>query len=130
MPIMPLFVFERRQRIERECGFMLAGQLIVGIPKGGANKKRNREAIEFIVSQLKEMVESNQLPHNAFIVGWLGGRIPENAADIDDDEIMAAWTARSTVIGLRLGAPFGHEFPLDSDAMAQVMGKPPSDAVN
>ena len=131
-PIMPLFVFERRKRVEQECGFTLAGQLIVDIPKRDINKKRSKQTLTYIFRQLEELARSNRLPDGRYvtIVGWPGGRKPVDAVDTADDAVMAAWIVRSTVIGFRSGAPFGDNIPIDSDMMAQMMGTPPSDVAN
>jgi hypothetical protein len=48
-PIMPLFVFERRRDIELEAGFVLAGQLIIDIPKRPKPKRCHALLVERIV---------------------------------------------------------------------------------
>jgi hypothetical protein len=51
-PIMPLFVFERRRDIELEAGFVLAGQLIIDIPKRPKPKRCHALLVERIVGEL------------------------------------------------------------------------------
>jgi hypothetical protein len=129
-PIMPVFAFERRMDIERECGFTLAGQLVVDTPRKHVHNKRSKQTIVNIIATLKRMAAAGQLPDGrmAMVYGWPGGRKPHDAVDTDDDAVMAAWAALSLVIALRLGESFGDQIPIDSDVMQQMMGKPPSDS--
>jgi hypothetical protein len=131
-PIMPLFAFKRSKHVEQECGFSLAGQLIVDIPKKDIAKKHSQQTIVAIFHLLEQLAESNRLPDGRYITvyGWPGGSKPIDAADTDDDALTADWAARSIVIALRLGGAFGDNISIDTDSMAQMMGTPPSRAAN
>jgi len=48
-PPMPVFAFLRRRDVELETGLILAGQLIVDIPKHAKMKKRHQRLIAAIV---------------------------------------------------------------------------------
>jgi hypothetical protein len=87
--------------------------LIVDIPKRQVNKKRSKQTIGNIVRVLKRLAAANQLPDGTLIFGWPGGSKPANAVDTDNDAVMAAWAARSVVIGLRCSESFGDEIPID-----------------
>jgi hypothetical protein len=134
MTTMPVFVFGRRPDIEREAGFDLAGQLVVDIPKGRAHKKRNQKLIQEICWGLQQMAAAGRISERPgdLVIAWPNGRKPDDAADVADDEVMAAWAERSTVIGLRVGDPVGDgkHLLIDSDAMSQIMGTPPTPAEN
>ena len=120
-PIMPLFVFKRRMDIERERGFTLAGKLLVAIgsskPKPGEDELMADPAAQAricsIIQLLRRLAEQDKLPDGSFvrIIGWPGGRKPDNAVDTDDDAVMAAWAARAAVIVVTSG----DKIPIDSD---------------
>ena len=121
-PVMPAFVFERRQHVERE-GFILAGQLVVDIPK--QPRKRHMHMVTEIIANLTAAARSGSLPDSGLVVGWRGGSRPANAADIDDDEVMSAWAKQSLVIAVRVPPDGDHHIRIDSDTLAQ-MGLGPS----
>ena len=129
MTTKPVFVFQRRPHIEREGGFTLAGQLVVDVPKEHADKKRSRKLIMSIVFELEQARVAGRLSGD-MTIGWRNGRKPDDAVDVHDDAVMAPWAARSTVIALRLGGVAGDKIPIDSDAMSQIIGTPPSPAKN
>jgi hypothetical protein len=116
---MPLFVFLRRPDIEREGGFTLAGQLIVDIRKRQKLNKKQSRLIRDIVQFLVERVRNHRVERD-MMVGWDGGARPDNAADIDDDELMAAWAKRSTVIVVRVDPRNDDVVRVDSDLRRQM----------
>jgi len=123
--IFPAFAFQRRRHVELEAGFILAGQLIVDIPKPKGTKKlkrRHQRLIEGIIQQLTARARSGLMPDDALVWGWHGGARPPNAVDTSNDAIIAAWAKRSVVIGVRVDRRQPHpDGPrLDSDALAQM----------
>jgi hypothetical protein len=124
----PAFVFQRRRHVELEAGFILAGQLIVDIPKGTKKLKgRHQRMIEEIIQRLTTDARSGLMPADALVFGWHGGSRPPNAVDTNNDEIMSAWAARSTAIGVRVDPRNDGFLRVDSDALRQ-MGIPKHDA--
>jgi hypothetical protein len=111
-PEMPAFVFERRRHVEQEAGFILAGQLIVDIPKGTKPKGRHKRMIAKIVQQLTAEAQSGHMPVDALVFGWRGGLKPPNAVDTHDDEMMSDW------VESRSGGVSGPR--RDSDGVAQM----------
>ena len=70
-PITPVFAFERRMDIERECGFTLAGQLVVDTPCKHVHNKRSKQTIVNIIATLKRMAAAgpeglSKAPHPFF----------------------------------------------------------------
>jgi hypothetical protein len=120
--IFPAFAFQRRHHVELEAGFILAGQLIVDIPKTKKPKKHQRRMVMKIIQQLTAEAQSGRMPLDGLIFGWHGGVKPPNAVDTNDDAIMSAWADRSTIIAVRVDPrPPSKDGPrLDSDALAQM----------
>jgi hypothetical protein len=118
-PIMPLFVFERRRDIELEAGFVLAGQLIIDIPKRPKPKRCHALLVERIVGELCARARERSLP-DGLVIGWRDGPKPPNAVNVGDDAIMAAWAQRSVVVGVWVG-PRNDGF-LDRQRRRQVDG--------
>jgi hypothetical protein len=88
--VMPVFAFARRRDIELEVGLILAGRLIVDIPKTTKPKRRHQRLIAEIVQRLTEGARSQQMPDNAIVYGWPNNRRPANADEtVDNDELMA-----------------------------------------
>jgi hypothetical protein len=116
---MPLFVFFRRRDIEREAGFILAGQLIVDIPKRAKLKRRDQQMVAAIIQALATEANFSGMQGN-LIVGWPGGSRPSNAVDIDNDEIMAAWASRSVTIAVRVDPRANGHMRIDSDLARQM----------
>jgi hypothetical protein len=120
-PIFPLFIFERRSHVEREAGFILAGQLIVDIPNRKKPKRREQRLVTEIVQRLTAAAQSGQMPDDALIYGWPGGCRPAKAVDVDDDALMASWAKDRAVIGVRVDPRTDDYLRIDSD-MALQMG--------
>jgi hypothetical protein len=52
--VFPLFAFQRRRHVELEANLLLAGQLIVNIPRALKEKRKHRRMVEDIVQMLVE----------------------------------------------------------------------------
>ena len=123
-PIMPAFVFLRHRHVEREAGFILAGQLIVDIPKGTKKLKgRHKRMIAKILRRLTTDAQSGFMPADALVFGWHGGSRPPNAVDTSNDQIMSAWAARSIVIVVRINPRNDGLMRFDSDALRRAGSK-------
>src|SRR5271169_4802999 len=101
--IFPMFVFDRRSHVEREVGYILAGQLIVDIPDAKTLKRRHQRLVEEIIDQLIADAQSGRMAEDALVFGWHGGARPPNAVDVTNDTIITAWVKRSMVIDVRVG---------------------------
>jgi hypothetical protein len=126
-PTMPMFVFHRRRDVELEAGFILAGQLIVDIPKKGNMtklKRRDQRMVNEIIQKLTDECRSGRMSADALIYGWQGGVRPANAVDTSNEEIMTAWVKRSIVIGVRVDPRNDGLMRVDSDQMRQMGLKP------
>jgi hypothetical protein len=125
--VYPIFAFARRQDIELEAGFILAGQLVVEIPKG-ADDDRQRSIVADIIRMLTERAKSGEMSKDAMIYAWPGNHRPANAVDTDDDEAMQAWADKSLRVIVRVGEkrtedpddPRSDGVRLDSDLMRQA----------
>jgi hypothetical protein len=121
-PVMPAFVFQRHSHVEQEAGFILAGQLVVDLPKGTEPTERTKGMVQDIVNQLTAEARYGFMPADTVVCGWHGGAKPPNGVDIDNDDLMSAWVERSLTIAVRVDPrPPSDEGPrLDSDALAQM----------
>ena len=127
-PIMPAFVFERRSHIEREAGFILAGHLIVDIPKTKKLRGRDQRMINQFIQRLTTDAQSGSMPADALVFGSHGDVKPPKAVDTKNDAIMSAWAARSVSITVRIDPrPFDGRMRVDSEVLRQ-MGLPKHDA--
>ena len=68
--VTPAFVFARRPDIEHQGGLLLAGILVVDLPKAPKENKRNMRLVEEIVQELIERAQSGVL--GGGINCWLG----------------------------------------------------------
>jgi len=126
--VMPEFVFERLRHIEIEAGYILAGTLIVDIPKGKSLNKRRQRRVNQILQMLTDMVQSGQMPNDAMIYCWPPGQTPTNADAITDDEsLMTQWVKTRMAIGVRAG---NDGFRADSDMMRQLGYSPSGDPLH
>ena len=110
-PIYPLFVFFRRRDTERANGFVLAGRLIVDIPKKKKKAiRRQQHMIIEIVERLSKQARSGEMPDDAIVYGWptSEGSRPANAVNVDDEAMMAAWAAFAPAAILALRAGFAN----------------------
>src|SRR5262245_56172408 len=101
--IMPVFVFFRSRDIELEVGLILAGTLIVDIPKATKLKRRHQRLVVKILQLLAESTRDQQMPDDGVAYGWPNGQRPANADEtVDNDEVMANWAKTRTVIEVRV----------------------------
>jgi hypothetical protein len=119
-PTMPVFVFGRRSDIERETGLILAGQLIVDIPKTKKPKRRQQRMIVEIVERLSAAARSGQMPADAMVYGWPGGCRPANAVDVHNNALMAAWAKDRITIAVRIDPRNDGHLRLDSDMLLEM----------
>jgi hypothetical protein len=119
-PIMPAFVFGRRRDIERENGLILAGQLIVDIPKGKKPKRRQQRMIIEIVQRLTAAAQSGKMSDDAIVYGWAGGSRLANAVDVHNEALMANWVKDRLVIGVRVDPRNDGYLRVDSDMLLQA----------
>lgn len=102
---MPRFAFIRRLDLEREAGLLLAGTLIVDIPKSRKTPLPHEEQmIAEIIRELVDAAEAGKLPDDAnrVIFGWPGGRRPDDVSVLDDIAAIEAWMAERVTIGVRV----------------------------
>jgi hypothetical protein len=119
--LFPMFVFERRSHVEREVGYILAGQLIVDIPNAKTLKRRHQRLVEEIIDQLIAEAQSGRMAEDAMVFGWHGRAHPSNEVDVTNDTIMSAWAKRSLVIAVRVGPrPSDGYLRIDSDQLRQM----------
>jgi hypothetical protein len=120
--VMSVFAFFRRRDMERETGLILAGQLIVDIPKGTEKpKRRQMRMIKKIVEQLTAEARSGRMPDDALIYGWPDGRRPADADEtVDNDELMASWAKTRIAIAVRVDARNDGMVRIDSDLRRQM----------
>jgi hypothetical protein len=85
--IEPLYVFERRSRDEREAGYLLAGTLVIDWP----DSKEEEKFITNIQQHLVDKARSGEMCEDAFIIGWIDNKSPQNRIDTDNDEVLAKW---------------------------------------
>jgi hypothetical protein len=119
--VMPVFAFLRRRDIELETGMILAGKLIVDIPKTTKPKRRHQRLIAEIVERLTEGARSQQMPDNAMVYGWPNNQRPANADEtINNDELMANWAKSRIAIEVRVDPRNDGMVRIDSDALRQM----------
>jgi hypothetical protein len=119
-PIMPAFVFIRRRDVEREGGFILAGQLIVDIPKGTNPKRRHQRMIDEILRQLTANAQSGQMPDDAIVYGWRGGCRPDDAVDVHNNALMKNWVSGRLVCAVRVDPRNDGYMRFDSDLLMKM----------
>jgi hypothetical protein len=118
-PVMPVFCFGRRSDIERETGLLLAGNLVVDIPKGMEKPTRKQQyMIAEIIQRLTAEARAGRMPADAVLYGWDGGRKPDNAAD---DAAIERWAETRAKVAVRIDPRNDGQVRMDSD-MALQMG--------
>jgi len=118
--VMPVFAFLRRRDIELEVGLVLAGKLVVDIPKTTKPKRRHQRLINEIVERLTESTRTKQMPDDAVVYGWPGNQRPANAVDVDNDELMANWAKTRIVCEVRVDPRNDGMVRINSDALRQM----------
>jgi hypothetical protein len=119
--VMPVFAFFRRRDIELEVGLILAGKLVVDIPKTTKPKRRHQRMIAEIVQRLTEGARSHQMPDDAIVYGWPNNSRPPDAdATVDDDALMTNWAKSRIVIEVRVDPHNDGMVRIDSDTLRQM----------
>jgi hypothetical protein len=121
--IMPFFVFARRSDIEIEAELILAGQLVVDIPKraGAKMKRQHKEMVCSIIERLVGDVRAGRMPENGVAYGWRNNFRPPNADEyINDDKVMKAWAETRLTIGVRIPRHHDGNIRIDSDMRRQL----------
>jgi hypothetical protein len=121
--VMPAFVFERRRDIELETGLILAGALVIDIPKHVKLEERHQRLImENIIGPLIKMTKSGEIPDSGIVFGWHNDCRPANADEITDNrELISKWAEPMLKIAIRVD-PRNDEFVrIDSD-LARDLG--------
>jgi hypothetical protein len=116
-PVMPAFAFARRRDIEIETGLLLAGNLVVDIPKGAKLKRKQRRMLTDIIQMLTAEARAGRMPDDAVIYAWRGGRRPANAAD---DAAIEQWGKTRLVCAVRVDPRDDGKVRIDSDIMWQM----------
>jgi len=106
--VMPAFVFARRPDIEHQGGLLLAGILVVDLPKAAKENKRDMRLVEEIVQELTERAQSGVLG-DELTVGWVGRHKPEKAVNQNDDAALGAWARGCLKIAVRIGPRAGSQ---------------------
>jgi|SRR5215471_5946245 len=114
----PVFAFARRRDIEIETGMLLAGNLVVDIPKGTKPKRKQQRMIAEIMQRLTAEIRAGQMPDDALVYGWHGERRPDNAAD---DAAINRWAETQTIVAVRVDPRNRGQMRIDSD-MAFKLG--------
>jgi hypothetical protein len=100
---------------------ILAGKLIVDIPKTTKPKRRHQRMIAEIVQRLTEGARSQQMSGDAIVYGWPNNSRPPDAdATVDDDALMANWAKSRIVIEVRVDPRNDGKVRIDSDALRQM----------
>jgi hypothetical protein len=116
-PVMPAFAFARRRDIEIETGLLLAGNLIVDIPKDSTPKRKHERMIVEFVQRLVAEVRAGRMPDDAVMYGWPGGRKPDNAADY---AAIDRWAETRMSIAVRIDPRNDGLVRIDSDTAMQL----------
>jgi hypothetical protein len=120
-PTKPVFAFFRRRDVELENDLILAGQLIVDIPKHAKMKERHQRLIAAIVQWLTAEVSAGNMPDDAIVYGWPGGRRPADPDEIiNNDALMSSWAKTRITIALRIDPRSDGKVRIDSDILRQM----------
>ena len=118
--VFPGFALQRRRHVELEANLLLAGQLIVDIPRALKETRGHRRMVKDIIRTLLEYRRSGTMPDDSMVFGWRDGKRPANAVDVKNDEIMKAWVDRSLIIALRVDYDRRDYVVADIDLMRQL----------
>jgi hypothetical protein len=115
--VLPAFAFGRRHDIEIECGFILAGSLVIDVPKDAEPGEHDLRMVREIVQELTAAARSGKLPENAVAYGWRYGRKPDNAAD---EATIDRWAETRHSIAVRVDPRNDGMVRIDSDIALQL----------
>jgi hypothetical protein len=109
-PVMPTFLFVREPDIEREGGFLLAGQLLFVRNDTKWSLDEQERRVAKIVIQLMDAAEAGTMPPTGMTWGWPSGTMPANAVLTNDEARIRAWMRERHAIKIRV--PRGGMFAL------------------
>jgi hypothetical protein len=110
--IVPAFAFARRRDIEIETGLILAGNLVVDIPKDAKPKRKQMRLIKKIVEDLTAEARAGRMADDAVVYGWPHGCAPDG--DIDHVAI-DLWAQTRVMIAVRVDPRNDGRVRIDSD---------------
>jgi hypothetical protein len=115
----PAFMFGRLRDVEIEAGLILAGTLVVDLPKDREPKRKQKRMVYEIVQRLTMAAQAGQLGDEAF--GWRDGRRPDNAdAFVKSEEAKANWANSHLTIAVRVDLRDDGMLRIDSNLRKQM----------
>jgi hypothetical protein len=99
-----VFCFERQREIELEnTEYVLAGHLVIDIPKSAADDAKTKKVVNDIVLELSKMAGSGRMPEDALIFCWKDGK--SRPDEITDDQefvvLLQEWADDRLRVGVR-----------------------------
>jgi hypothetical protein len=120
-PISPAFMFGRRRDIELETGLVLAGKLVVDLPKDAKLERGHERMIVDIMQYLTAVADSGQMQDDGIVFGWRDGRRPDNADDfVNSNEVQTKWAESRLIIDVRIDLRDDGMMRVDSDLLRQM----------
>src|SRR6516162_6331678 len=117
----PAFMFGRLRHIEIEAGLILAGTLVVDLPKDREPKRKQKRMVNEIIWRLTAAVRAGQMSEHDEVFGWPGGRRPDNAdAFVKSEEAKASWAKNHLTIAVRVDPHDDGMFRIDSNLRKQL----------
>jgi hypothetical protein len=118
----PAFMFGRLRHIEIEAGLILAGTLVVDLPKDREPKRKQKRMVNEIVQRLTAAVQAGQITEDTTeIFGWRDGCRPDNAdAFVKSEEAKASWAKDRLTIAVRVDARDDGMLRIDSNLRKQM----------
>jgi hypothetical protein len=96
-------MFVRSRDIELETGLVLAGILVVDLPKGAKVKRQHQRMIDEIIGRLIADARSGQMSADAVIFGWHNNRRPPNADGfVKSYEVQSNWAETRHTIEVKV----------------------------
>jgi hypothetical protein len=115
----PAFMFGRLRHIELETGLILAGTLVVDLPKDREPNRKQKRMVNEIVQRLTMAAQAGQLGDKA--CGWRDGRRPDNAdAFVNSDEVQTNWAKDRLTIAVRVDPRDDGMLRIDSNLRKQM----------
>jgi hypothetical protein len=98
-----MFLFYRNDGIERDGGYLLAGKLVVDLPKDAEANEANKAMVASIAQELTQRARCRALA--PVTIGWERGERPPKGVDVDSDAALERWASDRFTIGLRVEPP-------------------------